>query len=117
MTDGHVIVLSVGGDSRLLALRHEVLRQAGFDVCTTCSEQQALRLIKEICYSLLLLCHTLKAGARANLIANFRKYRPQGRIIGISNVPWPGRGELDAVVYGVEGPEVLIQAMVGSRAA
>ena len=117
MPDGHGSVLSVGSDSHLLTIRHEVLRQAGFNTFSTSSEEEALQLINEGRCPFLVLCHTLRESTRANLVEQFRKYCPQGRIIGVSNVPWPQTRDLDAVVYGVEGPDALIQAINGSQAA
>jgi DNA-binding NarL/FixJ family response regulator len=110
-------ILSVGRDRRLLDLRNQVLRQAGFHVVGTCDEGDALRMMKGSQVSFLLLCHSVPEGVRATLIETFRKFCPRGRIIGISNVPWPQAGDVDAVVYGVEGPEALIQTITGRLAA
>jgi hypothetical protein len=110
-------ILSVGRDPRLLDLRNEVLREAGFDVFGTCDEGDALRMMKGSPVSFLVLCHSVPETTRAILIETFRKYCPHGRIIGISNVPWPQASDMDAVVYGVEGPEALIQTITGRQAA
>ena len=66
--------------------------------------------------AVLLMCHSLPDSVREKLSKEFRKRCPRGRIIGITNVPWPqARSELDLYVFGVEGPEALISAIRTGR--
>jgi len=76
-------IVAVGGDHELLWLRNAVLQSAGFNGLTT------NRLAKA-----------------------FRQKCPEGRIIAISNMKIEKREFADALVYGLEGPETLINALL-----
>ena len=63
------------------------------------------------------MCHSFPEQARDALIREYRKSCPHGRIVGISNMPvthFPK--DVDALVYGVEGPEALMEAIAGKAA-
>ena len=111
MLSNHQGVLSVGADPQLLELRHQVLESAGLRVFTTYSESAAISRMKKGGCRALVLCHTLREGARRRLIENYRQYCPAGRIIGISIVPWESSDNFDVVVRGTEVPEALIEAI------
>lgn len=51
-------------------------------------------------------------------IRDFRKHCPEGRIVAVTNravnqLP----ADVDELVYGIEGPEILIGAIEGKKAA
>jgi len=61
--------------------------------------------------SVLLMCHSFADEARQRLSNEFRRYCPEGRIIGVSNIAWPqARKEVDFYVFGLEGPDFLSEA-------
>jgi DNA-binding NtrC family response regulator len=105
-------VFSVGTDWELLWLRDAVLRTAGFNVFTTSDKQQVQQKIQNGEYGVLLMCHSTPKGTREHLAQIFRESCPDGKIIAITNenikeVP----AFADDLVYGMEGPEALIDAV------
>jgi DNA-binding NtrC family response regulator len=104
-------VISVGADPELLWLRNFVLTSAGFDIATTPSHQDALTAIQQGECGTLLMCYSLPKTTRQLLAAAFRKYCPDGHIIAITNQQMEKPDFADTFVYGVEGPEALIEAI------
>ena len=104
-------VISTGSDPELLWLRNAVLQSAGFDVMTTASADDALQRIRDQDCGVLLLCYSLSEPARNRLTETFRKCCPHGRIVAITNKKMDKPEVADALVYGVEGPEALIEAI------
>jgi hypothetical protein len=65
-------------------------------------------------FGVLLLCYSLDDDVATELAEHFRKSCPEGRIVAITNRPMSHPTlDVDAFVYGVEGPEVLIAAVRG----
>ena len=107
-------VLSVGRYRELMWLRDAVLHSAGFDVLTTVDEKEGLAHIERGQCDVLLLCYSLPLLSRKRLAETFRANCPQGRIVTIMNEK--GEPEFGEVfVYGMEGPEVLIDAIRNAR--
>lgn len=106
-------VLSIGSDPELLLLRHAVLKSAGFDVQTISDANKALEKIRAGYCGVLLLCYSFEVETRRQLADTFRSYCPNGRIVAISDrqpdMPYLG----DVLVYGLDGPEALIEAIHG----
>jgi|SRR5581483_2428904 len=111
MQENGKIVLSVGEHSELLSLREAVLRSAGFDVFTTHDKKVALNRIKEGHCGVLLMCYSLPDGWREQLVKTFRQHCPQGKVVAISNKAIEKVPLADEVIYGIEGPEALIDAL------
>jgi len=107
------VVVSAGTLPELLSLREEILRSAGYEVFTVTSREEALAVIGngEQC-GVLLLCYSVPDDWRGDLIREFRRLCPDARVVGITNYPvvQPAK-ETDELVYGVEGPEALINAV------
>jgi CheY-like chemotaxis protein len=107
-------VLSIGSEPELLRLRHAVLRYAGFDVRTLENEQEAIETIRAGDCGVLLLCYSLPVNMREHLHDVFRSHCPDNKIVAIANqqldTPYFG----DVLVYGIDGPEALIQAIQGN---
>jgi DNA-binding NtrC family response regulator len=98
--------------SELLALRAQVLQAAGYAVFTTRNAQEADFKIRRGECGVLLLCYSVANYWRRILIKDFREHCPAGRIVAITNHPVVGTPEeVDELVYGVEGPEVLMDAI------
>jgi len=103
-------VLSLGVDPELLWLREAVLRSAGFEVMTSLDLKHGLSWIERGDCGVLLLCYSLPLSSRRQLAGTFRANCPRGRIVTIMNQK--GEPEFaDVVVYGVDGPEALIEAI------
>jgi hypothetical protein len=112
MNAANQTVISTGNDAELLWLRNAVLRYAGFNVLTSEGETQALKLIEQEVAGILLLGHTLSADERKHLADAFRTHSPTGRILCIENKQAAGTPDFaDSIVYGLEGPEALINAI------
>ena len=106
-------VLSVGNNPELLWLREAVLRSAGFDVMTSLNLEDGLERIEGEDCGVLLMCYSLPLLSRKRLADTFRANCPQGRIVTIMNEK--GEPEFaDLVIYGVDGPEALIEAIRAS---
>jgi CheY-like chemotaxis protein len=110
------IVLSVGILPELLSLRAAVLQSAGYSVVTVPPQEAAARVRKGDC-GVLLLCYSVSDPFRKQLVREFRKRCPHGRIIAITNSPvLETPNEVDDLVYGVEGPEVLLDVIKRNEA-
>ena len=62
-------------------------------------------------FDTLLMCYSLSKDARKTLADDFRRRCPKGRVVAITNRKLDSPDYADNFVYGVEGPEVLIQAI------
>jgi DNA-binding NtrC family response regulator len=106
-------VISVGGNPELLWLRNSVLRTAGFNVLTTADHNDALTQIQHGQCGVLLLCYSLPSPVRQQLAEAVRQFCPGARVVAITNEQMEKPEFADTFVYGVEGPEALIEAIRG----
>jgi DNA-binding response OmpR family regulator len=107
-------VISVGTLPELLSLREAVLKSVGYEVFTTVRPQDALSRVREGSCAVLLLCYSVPAEWRKQLIQEFRESCPQGRIVAITDrivaeIP----KQVDELIFGLEGAEALINAIRG----
>ena len=106
------LVISVGALPELLWLREAVLKNAGFQVLTFSDEEKALAEIQNVDCGVLLLCYSVQDSIRQQLTTKYREACPGARIVAITNEPvQEPLVNIDAWVYGVEGPEALIDAV------
>jgi hypothetical protein len=110
------VVISVGKNRELLLLRDAVLKSAGFDVFTTDNESEALARVSRGDCGVLLVCYSTPLPIKRQVAVAFRKHCPQGRIIAVANEPVEKLEVADSLVFGIEGPEVLIDALRGKAA-
>ena len=111
-----MLVVSVGTDSNLIALRHAVLKLAGFEVLSTRSMPLAQALIGHERCKVLLLCYSVPENWRKTLIRSFREYCPEGRIVGIIGGDLKRLSEsVDAVIYSTDKADALLEAIAGER--
>jgi DNA-binding response OmpR family regulator len=110
MTSKYRKVISVGYHPELLWLREAVLRHAGFDVLTTLDFNQGMEHIERGNCGVLLLCYSLPLLSRRRLAETFPRNCPDGRIVTIMNERGKAKFS-DVVVYGLDGPEALIEAI------
>jgi len=114
-----VPVISVGSDPELVWLRDYVLQTAGFNVLSTTDASDALARVKRGECAILVLCYSLSSGVMQDLSGALKEYCPRSRTLFITNVRADKPEFADALVYGVEGPEALIEsinALVAQRA-
>ena len=104
-------IISVGANPELLWLRNAVLAHAGFDVKTFPNHDDALSAIRDGGCETLLMCYSLAKGLRQQLAETFRKHCSAGRIVLVTNEQTGRPDFADAFVYGIEGPEALIDAI------
>lgn len=105
----------MGALPRLLTLREAILESAGYSVYTTTDASEAARRMSDGGCGVLVLCYSLAYDCRKELIQQFRACCPQGRIVAITNRPvTQSSGDVDRLVYGIEGPEALLDAVRGN---
>ena len=101
-------IISVGGNAELVSLRQAVLQSVGLNVFSTLDPREAVTRIEFGNFGLLLLCY-LPCSVRERLARLFRNCCPQGRIVAVSNKQVDESTlYADAVVFGIEGAEALI---------
>ena len=114
MTRTNKTVLSVGAIQDLLWLREAILEHAGFKVFSVTDETNANARIDAHDCDVLLLCDSLEDGFRERVTHRFRQSCPDGRIVAITNEALQHPSSADAFLYGLEGPEALIEAVRGT---
>ncbi len=114
MSAQRTTIISVGANPELVRLRNFVLREAGFNVVSTLDEHDALARIERKECGLLLMCYSLPDTVRKKLAEALRSFCPGSRIVAVANkhVEQPFFG--DSFVYGMKGPEALIEAIKAS---
>ena len=114
MTGTNKTVLSIGTIQDLLWLREVVLKDGGCKVFSVTDETNAKATIYAHGCDVLLLCYSVPDGVRARTKL-FREACPSGRIIAIGDqhLQCPPT-DADTFLYGVEGPEALIEAVRGT---
>lgn len=117
-TETRLRILSVGTIAELLSLRAQILCAEGYLVFTTTKPQEALEKLRCGGYKVLLLCYSVVGEWRKTLMDEFRAHCPQGRIVAITNRPVTQiPQDEDELVYGTDGPEALLEALHGRKAA
>jgi DNA-binding response OmpR family regulator len=110
-------VISVGTISKLLLLREAILQSSGFVVFSTTRLAEALAAMERNNFDVLLLCYSVRYEWRADLIHKFREYYHAGRVVEITDRPITQLPtDVDQVVYGIEGPDALMDAIRGRAA-
>ena len=105
-------VISVGANPELLGLREAVLRKAGFKVVSTDDAAHATREFRSGDYEVVVLCQSLAETVLKELTREFRESCPQGRVVIITNEQLQfAIDDETKVVYGIDGPETLVEAI------
>jgi hypothetical protein len=106
-------VISVGVLPELLWLREAVLEAAGHKVRSFTEPERAVPELQKGGCGVLLLCYSVRDESRIQLLRSFREYCPDGRIVAITNFPVLEQDSngADELVYGVDGPEALLDAI------
>ena len=106
-------IISMGGNSNCLALRHARLQLEGYEVWSTTNPLLALKFIKHERCGILLLHYSLPEYWVKTLIKNFRRSCPNGRVIGIAQRAGRPLADVDQVVLESEGTAPLLKAISG----
>ena len=106
-------VISVGANPELIWLRNAVLQSAGFEVVSTLDLNDAIAGLRQGDCGVLLVCYSLPSHIREPLVKTFRESCPDSRIVAVAGENMEKPEFADSYVYGIEGPEVLIEAIRG----
>jgi len=110
-------IISVGTISKLLLLREAILQSSGFVVFSTTRLAEALAAMERNNFDVLLLCYSVRNEWRADLVHKFREHYRAGRVVEITDRPITQLPtDVDQVVYGIEGPDALMDAIRGRAA-
>lgn len=110
LTSKDLKIIAIGAHPELLWLREAALRNEGFDVLSTLDLKQGIAHIERGHCGVLLLCYSLPLLERKRLAESFRTNCP-GRANRHDHERKSEPEFADAVVYGVDGPEALIEAI------
>ena len=109
----HGQVLLCGTDSTLLSTRREVLRSVGYNVLTASLPAEIGIIVRGRTIDALVLCHTLLPEQQRAAIAILRRYVPSAKsVILTKSATCETNVNSDAVISTVDGPRVMIEAMV-----
>jgi CheY-like chemotaxis protein len=114
MAETSTSVISVGANPELVRLRNFVLQEAGFKVISTLDQHDALARIERGECGVLLMCYSLEKSVRQRLADGLRKFCPNSPIILVTNEHLGKPEFADTFVYGVEGPEALIEVVAAA---
>jgi CheY-like chemotaxis protein len=114
MPASRTTIVSVGADPELVSLRNHVLREAGFNVISAMYAHDALARIESGDCGVLLMCYSLPMDVRRKLAEALRHFCPGSPSIVITNEQMNKPKFADTFVYGVEGPEALIEVVTAA---
>jgi len=105
-------VLLLSGDLEISLLKAHVLGHAGFAVTRAESRKDAIQLMQENRFDVLVISYSLSPDSMVELAGIFREQNPNAPIVGVAKERWQDLPvEFDATVTGDEGPEGLIEAV------
>ena len=109
-------VLSCSPNLDLAQLRAAVLRSADCDVMVPVSEEDALRIMKEDCFDVLLICYDYSEEAGKEICNAYQKSNPKGRIIVLrkSHRDPSCHDEAEEILHALDGPGALIRAVIAA---
>lgn len=89
-----------------------MLQKAGLEVISTDDASRALSEFQSGSCDVVVLCHSLTDTVLEQLGREFRESCPEGRIVIITNEELRfSIAENTKVVYGIDGPETLVEAI------
>jgi DNA-binding NtrC family response regulator len=105
-------VLLLSADTELSLLRRHVLANAAFAVSRAGSRKEALQMLEQEKFDVLVISYSLSEESIAEMTALFRKQNPNAPIVAVAGGRWQDlKIEADATVTAEEGPEALIEAV------
>jgi CheY-like chemotaxis protein len=109
-----VRVLSCTLNDQLRSTRQTILSLAGCEVINSLSMDDALERMEREHFDVLLLGHSLSGSSMDRLCEAFRARFPQGQVVMVAGSNEP-TCQADRVVFGLEGPEALVKAVLGDQ--
>jgi len=105
-------VLLVGSHRELALYRAEVLSQAGFQVRTPESQQEAVAIIERGDFEVAVLSYTLSNNTVQELADNIREHCPDRPVVAIAETNRVDRRIApDAIALAADGPHGLVSAL------
>jgi DNA-binding NtrC family response regulator len=102
-------VLNVSSDLALLNTRTAILEIAGIRATAAANVRTAVRAIQDEVFNAVVLCHTVNAKDRAEIVREARKVTPKVRVIEVFKIS--SAGDADICVDSHAGPEALIATL------
>ena len=95
------LILSVGRDTTLLALRNLLLAQSGYKVVSAHAHIDFVHKLFDVDFDAVIFCHSIPATDRARMAALVRRYRPSAQVVALEDFADHGDdGFADATVVG-----------------
>ena len=105
-------LLLLSADAELSSLRHHILANAGFKVSRAISRKEALQLLEQEKFDVLVISHTMSQESMIEMAGIFRVQNPNSPIVTVAKGRWQDlKIEFDSSVTGDEGPEALIETI------
>jgi DNA-binding NtrC family response regulator len=105
-------VLLLSAAPELSRLRAHVLAHAGFTVSRADSRKNALRLLEQEQFDVLVISYSMSQENLTQMTELFRTRNPNVPIVAVTKGKWQDlKIEFDSTVTGEEGPEALIEAV------
>jgi len=102
--------LSVGRDLRLLPLRNQILRSAGYAVHSQTDSRYAVRMFIDGDFDLVVLCHSIPVKERNAIIAAIKAEKPTTLVIVIKAYE-DDPGIADGSVHSLDGAKALLECI------
>ena len=94
------LILSVGRDTTLLALRNLLLAQEGYKVVSAHAHVDFVNKLFDVDFDAVIFCHSIPAADRSRMAALVRRYRPSAQLIALEDFADHGNKFADATVVG-----------------
>jgi len=105
-------VLLLSQEREVSLLKKYVLTQAGFSVSRADSRKEAIQILEQRKFDVLVISYSLSIDALLELTQLFRAKNPNSPIVGVAKGQWQDLAvEFDATVTSDEGPEGLIEGV------
>jgi DNA-binding NarL/FixJ family response regulator len=94
------LILSVGRDTTLLALRNLLLAQSGYKVVSAHAHIDFVHKLFDVDFDAVIFCHSIPAADRQRMVALVRRYRPSAKVVALEDFADRGCSFADATVVG-----------------
>lgn len=94
------LILSVGRDTTLMAMRNLLLAQSGYKVVSAHAHGDFVNKLFDVDFDAVVFCHSIPAADRARMAALVRRYRPSAQLIALEDFTDHGSKFADATVVG-----------------
>jgi CheY-like chemotaxis protein len=109
MAVGAYSILSIARYEGLQKTRTLILSRAGYEVCETLTDQQAIGFLEgSIVFDLVLMCHSVPEPSRLLLAAKIKASHPELPILMVAQGYETTAAQVDSFVQGLESPAALL---------